>query len=253
MVRLIVTDYHSKEEYEDFYTSIDELEPLKELFVYYKYRKYKAYLPRSHVHENIYSLNILSRKYLDYDNFLIYIGDSEFYILFNHKTIYSAKINENFITDDMIKSILIAKHLTMLSSGGSIDKIYYIIDSKYKFAIENILKQNTKNENNQVIATELGHVETLVKKVPEMDTLSTFVKKNSVIAAVLFIIYLTVNSVLPFIEKNYLEDNFIEKYEKELQIEQRLNKRLLNRFEKVAKEHKDLTQCISNIQVQKND
>lgn len=253
MVRIIVTDYSTKEEYEDFYSDPNELEFLSEVFVYHKYKKNKAYLPKSQINDSIYSLNLLSKKYLDSDNFLVYIGDSEFYILFNHKTIYSAKINENFITDDMIKSILITKHLTMLSSGGSIDEIYYVIDSKYRFAIENILKQNTKNEKHQVIAHELGHIDTLVKNIPEMDTLGTFVKKNSLIAAIILFMIIMINSIFPAIEKNYLVNNYVSKYEKDLKIEQQLSGKLVNRFNIVSKEFKELTQCITPKVGVKND
>ena len=173
--------------------------------------------------------------------------------MFNHKTIYSAKINENFITDDMIKSILITKHLTMLSSGGSIDEIYYVIDSKYRFAIENILKQNTKNEKHQVIAHELGHIDTLVKNIPEMDTLGTFVKKNSLIAAIILFMIIMINSIFPAIEKNYLVNNYVSKYEKDLKIEQQLSGKLVNRFNIVSKEFKELTQCITPKVGVKND
>ena len=49
----------------------------------------------------------------------------------------------------MIKSILISKHITMLSSGGSLDRFYYVINSKYRAALEVILKQNIKNEQSQ--------------------------------------------------------------------------------------------------------
>ena len=44
--------------------------------------------------------------------------------------------------DDMIKSILITKHIAMLSSGGTLQNIYYIINAKYKAALENILQLN---------------------------------------------------------------------------------------------------------------
>ena len=245
MVRLVVTDFASKEDYESFYSNINELETLSEIFVFENYKKSKAYLPRSEINQNIYSLNLISKRYLSSNNFLVYISDNEFFILFNHKTIYSAKINENFITDDMIKSILIAKHLTMLSSGGQIDKIYYLIDSKYRFAVENILKQNTKNEKDQVIAIELGHINTLVKKIPEMDTNVTFTKKASSLGSLVLVIFLVFNYAFPYIENNYFGDNYSNQYENDLNLEQRLNKRLMSNFDKKAKEYNDLTSCMT--------
>ena len=157
MVRLVITDFATKEDNESFYIN-DEFDTTQNIFTYNSFKKYGVNLSRYETNNEIYSLNLLSKKHLDKNQFLLHIAEGEYIILFNHKTVYSAKINSNFITDDMIKSILITKHIAMLSSGGSIDKIYYVINSKYKSAVENILKQNTKNEKNEVVAQPLGEI-----------------------------------------------------------------------------------------------
>ena len=79
----------------------------------------------------------------------------------------------------MIKSILITRHIAVLSSGGSIDKIYYVINSNYKSAIENILKENTRNEKDEVVAQSLGEIKDLVKPLTELDTFKGHFYKNT--------------------------------------------------------------------------
>ena len=107
MVRLVRTDFSSRSDSEFFYIN-DEFEVSQSMFTYDSFKKYEVFLPK-YMSDNLYSLNLLSKKYLDDNQFLIHIADNEYIILFNHKTVYSAKINQNFITDDMIKSILINK------------------------------------------------------------------------------------------------------------------------------------------------
>ena len=121
MVRLVVTDFATKEDNETFYLN-DEFDISQKMFTYDSFKKQSVYLSKYEVTNTIYSLNLLSKEYLNKNQLLVHITDSEYFILFNHKTVYSAKINQNFITDDIIKSILITKHIAMLSSGGSIKK-----------------------------------------------------------------------------------------------------------------------------------
>ncbi|HJE02629.1 MAG TPA: hypothetical protein K8U92_02025, partial [Aliarcobacter thereius] len=97
MVRLAITDFSSQEESEHFYLDND-LENSKRLFTYNSFKKNEVYVSKNSVYD-FYSLNLLSKEYLDGNEFLIYIADEEFVLLFNHKTIYSVKLNLNFITD----------------------------------------------------------------------------------------------------------------------------------------------------------
>lgn len=168
MVRLVITDFPTQEDSESFYIN-DDFDISQNMFTYKAFKKHSTYLPK-YSNEKVYSLNLLSKKYLAQDQFLIHIADGEYIILFNHKTIYSAKINANFITDDMIKSILITKHIAMLSSAGALENIYYIITAKYKAAVENILQLNIKNDKKEIIAKSLGELEELVKPLKELDS-----------------------------------------------------------------------------------
>ena len=180
MVRLIITDFATKEDSESFYIN-EEFDVSQNMFTYKSFKKHSTYLPK-YSNDKVYSINLLSRKYLEKDQFLIHIADGEYIILFNHKTIYSAKINANFITDDMIKSILITKHIAMLSSGGSLANIYYIINAKYKAALENILQLNIKNDKKEIIAKSLGDINELVKPLTELDSQKSHLLKLSVLA-----------------------------------------------------------------------
>ena len=249
MVRLVRTDFDTKEDSEYFYTS-DEFDISQNMFTYSSFKKYSVYLSK-YTNDAVYSLNILSKKYLDRNQFLIHISDSDYVILFNHKTVYSAKINQNFITDDMIKSILITKHIAMLSSGGSIENIYYVINSKYKSAIENILKQNTKNEKNHVVAKSLGETWDLVKPLNELDTYKSHISKLT------YVIVLIAGSVwamafgLNMIADKFLQIESLDNLKREVKVEDQLIKRqniLLNTSET---KYKDITACITKPEVKK--
>lgn len=249
MVRLVRTDFSSRSDSEFFYIN-DEFEVSQSMFTYDSFKKYEVFLPK-YMSDNLYSLNLLSKKYLDDNQFLIHIADNEYIILFNHKTVYSAKINQNFITDDMIKSILINKHIAMLSSGGTIENIYYVINSKYKHAIENILKQNTRNEKGNVIAKSLGDIRELVKDLNELDTLKSHVSK--LIYSVL-LIGGTIWSI--FFGLNMLADRLIEKesletLKQEVKIESQLMQRQEILLRKNETTYNDVAKCITKPEVTK--
>ena len=62
MVRLVITDFTSKEESEYFYIN-EEYQSSQNMFTYSSFKKYSAYLPKESV-DKFYSLNLLSKKYL---------------------------------------------------------------------------------------------------------------------------------------------------------------------------------------------
>jgi hypothetical protein len=249
MVRLVITDFATKEDSEFFYIN-DEFDISQNMFTYQSFKKYSVYLSK-YTNDEIYSLNLLSRKYLGKNQFLIHIADGEYVILFNHKTVYSAKINQNFITDDMIKSILITKHIAMLSSGGAIENIYYVINSKYKCAIENILKQNTKNEKQEVVAKSLGEMEELVKPLKELDTTKSHITKlvymSLLLGASFWIIFFGLKTITDKVF--YIEP--LENLNRELKIETQLAKRQQILLNDNQKKYKDLIDCISKNEVVK--
>jgi hypothetical protein len=245
MVRLVITDFASKDLNETFYLN-DEFATEQNMFTYNSFKKYSVFLSRYETNDEIYSLNLLSKKHLGRNQFLIHIAENEYIILFNHKTVYSAKINQNFITDDMIKSILITKHIAMLSSGGAIENIYYVINSKYKSAIENILRQNTKNEKNEVVAKSLGEMTDLVKPLNELDTFKSHSLKMSYSIFMVFFVFWTIFFGLDLLTTKLFEQQSLDNLNKEINIESRLSKRQELLLNKSEKEYKELTQCISN-------
>ena len=249
MVRLVRTDFDTKEDSEYFYTA-DEFDESQNMFTYSSFKKYSVYLSK-YTNDDIYSLNILSKKYLQRNQFLIHISDSEYVILFNHKTVYSAKINQNFITDDMIKSILITKHIAMLSSGGDIENIYYVINSKYKSAVENILKQNTKNDKNHVIAKSLGESWDLVKPLNELDTYKSHISKLT-FATVLIggSVWAMLFGLNMFAEKVFQIES-LDNLKREIKVEEQLIKRQNIMLNTSEKKYKEITACITIPEVKK--
>ena len=249
MVRLVITDFATKEDSEFFYIN-DEFDISQNMFTYQSFKKYSVYLSK-YTNDEVYSLNLLSRKYLGKNQFLIHIADGEYVILFNHKTVYSAKINQNFITDDMIKSILITKHIAMLSSGGEIENIYYVINSKYKCAIENILKQNTKNEKQEVVAKSLGEMEELVKPLKELDTTKSHITKLVYMSLLLGTSFWMIFFGLKTITDKVFYIEPLENLNRELKIETQLAKRQQILLNDNQKKYKDLTDCITKKEVTK--
>lgn len=242
MVRLVRTDFTSKEDSEFFYIN-DEFATSNKFFTYSAFKKYEVYLSK-YSNDEVYSLNLLSRKYLDNNQFLVHIADNEYIILFNHKTVYSAKINQNFITDDMIKSILITKHIAMLSSGGTIENIYYVINAKYKSAIENILKQNTRNEKGNIIAKSLGELRELVKGLNELDTFKTHSSKLSYAS---FLVLGTLWSIfygLDFFADKIIQKESLDSLKQELRVENQLLKRQEVLLVKNEKAYSEIAECI---------
>ena len=249
MVRLVRTDFDTKEDSEYFYTA-DEFDESQNMFTYSSFKKYSVYLSK-YTNDEIYSLNILSKKYLQKNQFLIHISDSDYVILFNHKTVYSAKINQNFITDDMIKSILITKHIAMLSSGGDIENIYYVINSKYKSAVENILKQNTKNDKNHVVAKSLGESWDLVKPLNELDTYKSHISKLT-FATVLIggSVWAMLFGLNMFAEKVFQIES-LDNLKREIKVEEQLIKRQNIMLNTSEKKYKEITACITIPEVKK--
>lgn len=251
MVRLVITDFATREENEDFYIN-DEFDVLQNMFTYDSFKKHSVLLSKYDTHNEIYSLNLLSKKYLDNNQLLVHIADEEYYILFNHKTVYTAKINPNFITDDIMKSILITKHIAMLSSGGHIENIYYVINCKYNSAVENIFRQNTRNDEGKIIAEKLGEASNLVEKLSPLDTMNTYLLKSGLILGLFSLVIVIVFYILPNIEKQYIDKSSLKTLENEIKVQQRLVVRQKILLRTAKRKHEELIQCITKEEV-KND
>jgi hypothetical protein len=69
--------------------------------------------------------------------------------------------------------------------------VYCIIDSKYEELYKNLLEENLKNVQGESIIQSVGTTENLVKKLPELETLTKFLFKyltlgTAFIIAILF-------------------------------------------------------------------
>ena len=61
MVRLVITDFATKEDSEFFYVN-DEFDVSQNMFTYHSFKKYSVYLSK-YSNDEIYSLNLSSKKY----------------------------------------------------------------------------------------------------------------------------------------------------------------------------------------------
>ena len=171
MVRLITTDcFYNSNNNETLQNGI-------KIFVYHDFQEHSSIVSKDDLKDTLYSLNIVSKIHLPKEKFLIYMNDFEYSICFNHKTIYSLRLSETFKINDIIQSVLITKNLIMLLSAGEIDKEYCIIDSKYEELYKNLLEENLKNAQEECTVQNIGTTEHLVKKLPELETLTKFLFK----------------------------------------------------------------------------
>lgn len=146
----------------------------------------------------------------------------------------------------MIKSILITRHIAMLSSGGEIENIYYVINSKYKSAIENILKQNTKNEKNNVVAKSLGEIKDLIKPLNELDTSKSHFSKMFYVFTLIFGgLWLMIYGLNYVADKVFFKES-LDGLKQELKIETQLSKRQEILLNNAQKAYKEVADCISN-------
>ena len=133
----------------------------------------------------------------------------------------------------------------MLSSGGAIENIYYVISSKYKSAVENILKQNTKNEKNHVIAKSLGETWDLVKPLNELDTFRSHSSKMMysffLLTGTLWVIFFGLDNLTDRVFKKESLDTL----KREVQIEDQLIKRKKILLENSEKKYKEITECLT--------
>ncbi len=211
MVRLITTDLFQNNR--NTYEKTNDIE----IFSYYKFEKYNTFVSKLDLQNDLYSLNLLSKKHLNKENFLIYINDFEYVICFDHKTIYSLKITGDFKINDIIKSVLITKNLIMLLSGGDINKVYYLIDSEFEELYRNILRENLQNEKGEYIIHKLGDQKNLIQNLPKLETKKRFVLKYlSLGVLIIFSIFMSTN---PF-SKSDQEQLMVENYK---QLETQLN------------------------------
>ncbi|MCK9337131.1 MAG: hypothetical protein M0P43_04775 [Arcobacteraceae bacterium] len=245
MVRLVATDFKTKAASEAFYLN-DRTDVSQKLFSYHYFKQYWVYMSHYRDNRKIYSLNFLSKKYLQKNEFLLYITDEEYVILFNHKTIYASKININFITDDIIKSILLTRHFAMLLNISSSEKrLSYIVDSRYKLAIENILKENTKIED-RVIAYSMGDIDDLTSTMNELiNTKTHFSRLSFVVIFTIGILWSMFYGLEIFSNKVFFNTS-LDDLRTEVDFENRAVMRQQTILDKNTLQYNELTKCLTH-------
>ncbi|MDY0320731.1 MAG: hypothetical protein RBR23_03250 [Arcobacteraceae bacterium] len=245
MVRLVATDFKTKEASEAFYLN-EKFDASQKIFTYSFFKKYSLYMSRYLGNYKIYSLNLLSKKYLNDNEFLIYITDEEFLVLFNHKTIYASKINLHYITDDIIKSILITKHLVaILNIDDTQKKLNYLIDSRYKYAIENIVKENIKI-NDTVIAQSLGDIEELTMPMNELVNTKTHYLRLAFVSGLLITVFWVIGFGLDIVSNKVFFNTSLDDLRSEVDFESRALIRQQKILDTHLSQYNEVTKCISH-------
>jgi hypothetical protein len=209
MVRLVTTNCFYSDDDGKNYCAIDTntLDNLK-VSTYFNFEEYVTFVQKDDLKNTLYSLNLISKTHLSNEKFLIYINDNEYSICFDHKTIYSLKIEKQFKLNDIIKSVLITKNLIMLLSAGDINKVYFIIDSQYEELYKNILIENLKNDKGEHTVEKLGNLQHLIKELPELETKRTFLFKYITLGVLIFVsIYLTFDGLNRFSKRFFPINN----------------------------------------------
>jgi hypothetical protein len=245
MVRLVATDFKTKESSEAFYLN-EKFDSSQKIFTYSFFKQYSVYMSRYQVNYTIYSLNLLSKKYLDNNEFLVYITDEEFLVLFNHKTIYASKINLHYITDDIIKSILITKHLVaVLNIDDTQKKLNYLIDSRYKYAIENIVRENIKI-NDTVIAQDIGDIEELTLPMNELLNTKTHYSRLAFVAGLFISVFWIMGYGLDMVSNKIFFNTSLDELRNEVDFESRALIRQQKILDTHLSQYNEMTKCISH-------
>lgn len=245
MVRLVATDFKTKESSEAFYLN-EKFDSSQKIFTYNFFKQYSVYMSRYLGNYKIYSLNLLSKKYLNDNEFLIYITDEEFLVLFNHKTIYTAKINLHYITDDIIKSILITKHLVaVLNIDDTTKKLNYLIDSRYKYAIENIVRENIKIDD-KAVAQNLGDIEELTLPMNELLNIKTHYSRLAFVAGLFVVVFWVMGYGLDMVSNKIFFNTSLDDLRSEVDFENRSLIRQQKILDTHLSQYNEITKCISH-------
>ncbi|MEJ5167763.1 MAG: hypothetical protein WHU93_01225 [Arcobacteraceae bacterium] len=245
MVRLVATDFKTKEASEAFYVG-KQFDESQKIFTYSFFKQYSLHISKYQGNYKIYSLNLLSKKYLNNNEFLIYITDEDFLVLFNHKTIYTAKINLHYITDDIIKSILIAKHLVaVLNTDDNQKKLNYLIDSRYKYAVENIVRENIKI-NDMIIAQNLGDIEELTMPMNELLDMKTHYSRLAFVSVLLIGVFWVIGFGLDMVSNKILFNTSLDDLRSEVDFENRALIRQQKILDSHLSQYNETTKCLSH-------
>ena len=218
-----------------------------EIFSYHDYQIHSTIVPAAALVDDLYSINILSKIYLADNNFLIYMNNNEYIIVFNHETIYMQELSNEFIFNDIIKLSLITKNLLNLLSIGKQQTTYFIIDSQYKELHENILYRNIFKNNSHGSFKNLGSISELVKKIPELETRSKYNGKLILLLVLIMIsLYFTFGGLSKIIS-NYYSANSNALIESQIKIVSKQIEKNMEFLNQIKKDnHKNRAMVISH-------
>ena len=242
MVRLVITDFAIKEKAYEHY-KVTEYDAFKEIFVYSNFKKEVTYVPESVKSEKFYSINELSKSKLEDEEFLIYVNEEEFILLFNHKTIFYTYMDENFFLEDLSKSIVVMKHMNQMISNIPDSKIVMVVESSKRSLIKTVL------ENNISIPIEQRSLEEMIQNEPTMDTNNSFMKKNLTFIASLALILWIGFYGFSMLSHQIFYKTSLQKINKDLKLHKRLISRANVTIKTKQKEYEELKACMTNKEV----
>ena len=178
------------------------------------------YFYGSGVNDSFYSLNALSEHYLDEKEFLIYIDDYQFSLLFNHKTLYCIPLDKKYFKNDLIKAILLRLHIISILGMGRDIIVHYCINTSRD--IESILHDNIKLNNKDIELKNLGVCEELVKPIESLDTKVKLLSKYSLIVVMLIVCVVYIIQGVPYIHKSFFSNEQLNIIQKKISLENRL-------------------------------
>lgn len=248
MVRLVSTDFVSLEQNKEFY-AIDEYSSLQKMFTYERFKIHEVYLEKTIKNESIYSLNLLSNKHLKFNEFLVYISQSEYYILFNHKTSYCAKISNDFFMDDIIKAILITKHISKLASPDENKTINLLLNTQNNTLLKKLFEENIKKSEQAIHISNLENINTLIKELNPLITSNNFVFRSVYFLSVSFFVFWFLGSGINILETNLITKHSLKSINKSLYIEQQSIKRNTKTLLSYQNEYKNISMCLNKKEI----
>ncbi len=243
MVRLVRTDFSSLTQNKDFYSK-DEYSSMQKMFTYENFKAHEVFLKKEDTKEDIYSLNILSKKYLPYEEFLVYISTDEFYIVFNHKTTYYSKINNDFFMDDIMKAILITKHISKLSNEDEAKNIHLLLNTNNNTLLKKLFQENTKNLKQRIFVSSLEDVTSLVKGLNPLITNNSFILRNVYILSMGLFVLWFLSTGMTTIDNRFIKKHSLKTIKKAINIETLRIKRTKKSYLVLEKEYKKITKCL---------
>jgi len=211
MVRLINTDWHQKSQEKDSIT--------KSFLVDGSFKDVSFYGKK--VQNRYFSLNDISKKNLDAKEFLIYVDDFQFSLLFDHKTLYCIPLEWNYFKKDLQKAIVLRMHIISILGMGQNLLIKYIINTRKD--IEHELHHAMQLPNREIQLQSLGNIKDIIASSQPIDTKSILFSKYTTISIILTLAILFSIQGLPLIKERFFSSTKVLELQKNIQVEKQIN------------------------------